>query len=48
MINKKCIVCGKDYKVSNCHKDKSKYCSYACYWKSKKKPNPEQSKKLKE
>ena len=38
MMEKICIVCGKEFKVSNWNKDK-KYCSHECYWKKKKKNN---------
>ena len=35
MITKICKQCGKEFKVLSYCKNKSKFCSHQCYWKSK-------------
>ena len=34
MIKKKCLICKSVFYTKPCLKNKSKYCSYQCYWKS--------------
>jgi len=39
MIDKKCLTCGKSFKIIPSRKNFAKFCSYKCYWKAMKGKN---------